>query len=106
MEQGKIDSVISAVGSFYGITGNQLRRGNRERRYSEPRHIAAYCMYRMLHMSYWTIADVFGYRSHRTVVYAVDKVSYWVDHPVFNRKAANCVKQIRDEALQSSNQGN
>lgn len=95
-----IDRIIASVAEFYGITEQELCKGNRERKYSEPMHVAAYCIRRLLRMPYQSIAKVLGDKNHATIIYAEQKVGYWAEHPVFNRHAAECVTKIKQEYVQ------
>ena len=86
--------IIHSVAQYYGIEDRHLIFGNRERKYSEPRQVAAYCLYKLAAMSYPAIARLFNKRSHRTIIYAVTKVEDWRNTPSLNRKAVDCINHI------------
>lgn len=86
--------IIHFVAQYYNIEDKYLLYGNRERKYSEPRQVAAYCLHKFAAMNYCAIARLFGKKSHRTIIYAVAKVEDWRKTPSLNRKAVDCINQI------------
>lgn len=88
------DYIIHSVAKFYGITTDELKYGNRGRRFSEPRHVAAYCLRSFTALSFPKIAEILGNKTHRTIIYAVDKVDDWRKNPILNKKAAECIMYV------------
>jgi len=89
-----VKHILDSISRYYNISEDNLCHGNRERIYSEPRQVASYCLYKYAGMSYWGIARLFNKRSHRTIIYAVDKVADWIEMPALNRKAVQCVEFV------------
>jgi chromosomal replication initiation ATPase DnaA len=97
----KIDSkavqhIVHLIAEYYKVPEKQLLYGNRERRFCEPRHITAYCLYKYEDMGYRRIAGVFKKKSHATVWHSINLVSDWVNNSSLNKKAANCVQYVLD----------
>ena len=86
--------IIHSVADYYGITEEQLCLGDRRREYSEPRHVAAYCLRSFAGMEYKTIGRLFGGKTHRAIIYAVTKVDDWRKKPILNKKAAECIAYV------------
>ena len=86
--------IINDVAVFYGITPDQLIHGDRCRRFSEPRHVAAYLMRSVLKMTFSTIGDTLGGRRYSTVMHSVRLAGGWVKIPVLNRKAATIINEL------------
>lgn len=89
-----LDYIIDTVAAYYKIPREVLMYGNRERRSSEPRQVAAYCIYKFSDKSYPFIAKLFNKRTHQTIMYAVRKVSEWMDNPILNKEAVNCIQCV------------
>lgn len=85
--------IINDVAHCYGITENELMHGDKHRRYAEPRHVAAYLLRNMLHLSFPAIARMFG-KTHVTIIYSVNKVHDWVGMPFLNPEAVNCINKL------------
>ena len=79
--------IINDVARYYGITSDQLIHGDRHRKFSDPRHVAAYCLRVNLRMSYATIGSMLGGKCHATIMYSVNKVSGWMSLPRLNPAA-------------------
>lgn len=97
MRQGNatlIKYIIHSVAEYYQITDYELCFGGRHRIFSEPRQVAAYCIYRFAEASYPAIAALFGKKSHANIMYAVAKVEEWRDNPALNRKAVRCIQHV------------
>lgn len=90
------DCIIHSTAEYYDIPEECLLYGNRERKYSEPRHVVAYCLYRFAGMSYPAIARLFNKKSHRTIIYAVAKIDAWVNTPAMNKTAVECINNVLD----------
>ena len=95
MHTPTIKYIVDTVAEYYHISSDSLLYGNRERKYSEPRHIVAYLLH-CLGMSYPAIAKLFHKKSHRTIIYAVNKVKDWRTTPVLNRDANRCIDYVLD----------
>lgn len=87
--------IINDVARYYGITSDQLIHGDRHRKFSDPRHVAAYCMRVNLRMSYATIGSMLGGKCHATIMYACRKVEACMKYPPINPDAVNCINQIK-----------
>lgn len=95
-QQQKIDSIIEMVANYYNVTEHNLKCSSRERKYADPRHVAAYCLRQMLGISFPKIGKILGDRTHRTIIYAVDKVKDWRDNPKLNDEANKCIQYVID----------
>lgn len=90
------EQIINDVADHYGITPLQLIHGDRHHVYTDPRHVAAYCLHVRLGMGYSTIGRMFGKR-HATIIYAVDKVASWLKYHQLNRKTATFISKLTDK---------
>jgi chromosomal replication initiation ATPase DnaA len=93
-DQSLVDNIVHLVAEFYEVQQDAMLYGNRERKYSEPRHVAMYCLYQIAMMPYPAITELFGKKSHRTTMYAVEKVREWKYNPKLNKKAADCIQYV------------
>lgn len=94
VDQTLVENILHLVAEYYEVQESSILYGNRERRYSEPRHVAMYCLYQFAVMNYLSLARMFGKKSHRTVMYAVEKVREWRYNPKLNKKAADCIQYV------------
>lgn len=70
--------IINDVARHFGITPGQLIHGDRHRAFTDPRHIAAYCLRMKLGLDYSAIGRLLGGKRHGTIIYACDKVGNYV----------------------------
>lgn len=101
-EEGMVSltGIINQVAEFYGIGNDELINGDRRRKFSEPRHVAMYLCHRMLGMRERAISENFA-KNRTLAFYAINKIADCVAHPIYNRRAAECVKTIisKDEKI-------
>ena len=88
------NEIISAVARHCGITPDQLVHGDRHRVYTDPRHIAAYCLHVGLGLEYSAIGRMLGGKSHGTIIYAVDKVAAWMRLPQLNPETVSFINTL------------
>lgn len=86
--------IINDVARYYGITPDELIHGDRHRAFTDPRHVAAYCLHDRLGLCYSSIGRMLGGKRHATIIYAVRKVDDWVNMPRLNPRAVNCINCI------------
>lgn len=90
-----LDNIIQQVADFYNVTTDELVNGDRRRAFSEPRHVAMYLCVRICGMTHEGVGQYFG--KARTIgLYAVKRVTDWVNDPRLNRRGAACVQTILD----------
>lgn len=87
--------IINDVAGYYGITPGQLIHGDKHRKYSEPRHVAAYMMRTDLKMVFRAIGELLGDKKYSTIMYSVRKVNDWVNMPRLNPDAVKCINQLK-----------
>lgn len=83
-------AVIADVAEFYGVTVAEILSPRRERRLSEPRHVAMWCAARLTGQSLPQLARAFR-RDHTTIMYAVREVT--------KRRAANPAVEAETDEL-------
>ena len=86
--------IINDVARHCGITPDQLVHGDRQRVYTDPRHIAAYCLHVGLGLEYSAIGRMLGGKCHGTIIYAVDKVAAWMRLPQLNPDAVHFINAL------------
>ena len=86
--------IINDVARHCGITPDQLVHGDRHRVYTDPRHIAAYCLHVGLGLEYSAIGRMLGGKSHGTIIYAVDKVAAWMRLPQLNPETVSFINTL------------
>ena len=86
--------IINDVARHCGITPDQLVHGDRHRVYTDPRHIAAYCLHVGLGLEYSAIGRMLGGKSHGTIIYAVDKVAAWMRLPQLNPETVRFINTL------------
>ncbi len=68
------DDIVKAVGSFFGVTPEELRGSRRTRRIAQPRQIVMYLMREETDASLPQIGAELGGRDHTTVLYGYERV--------------------------------
>jgi chromosomal replication initiator protein len=70
-------AVQSVVGTFYGLTRDELLSRCTQRSVSAPRQVAMYLAKHLTRQSYPNLGRRFGNRDHTTVLHAVRRVASW-----------------------------
>jgi chromosomal replication initiator protein len=68
------DSIIRAVGAYFGLPPTALRSKSNTRRIARPRQIAMYLCKRLSHLSLPQIGSDFGGKHHTTVLHSIRKI--------------------------------
>lgn len=84
--------VMELVANFFGIKVADLKSGNRQSRYVQPRQICMYLLRRDLGLPLERIAELLGKKDHTTVLHGVDKVEKNVVNSV---QLSEWLRQIR-----------
>ena len=72
--------ILSAVATYYGISEEELRSAQRNRRIAQPRHIAMYLLREETDASLPQIGAELGGRDHTTVLYGYERVRARLEH--------------------------
>lgn len=68
------DTILKLVCQHFNISETDLKSRSRERRFSYPRHICIWIMYKMTSMSLKHIGGLFG-RDHTTAIHSRDEIN-------------------------------
>ena len=82
---GTIDPqrVIDAVAGYYQVPADQIIGASRDRRFTRPRHLAAYILSQEFNLPLSRIATAIGRRDHTAVVHALKKVRKDLEEELF-----------------------
>lgn len=86
--------IMHLVARYYKITDAELKSSTRAPKYSEPRHVAMYCLNKFAGTGYAPTAKIFD-MSHCTALYAIKKVQDWINMPILNGEAVKCVTYVK-----------
>lgn len=72
--ESSIGAIMAAVGKRYGLTVQQLREHTKIQAISEPRSVAIYLVRKHAKLSWESIARLFGWFNHVSMIYAFRRV--------------------------------
>ena len=68
------ETIVTMVGTRYGLSSKELKSKKRDQRIVEARQIAMYLCRDLLGESYPNLGKIFGGKDHSTVIYSVKKI--------------------------------
>ncbi|RZI47621.1 chromosomal replication initiator protein DnaA [Rickettsiales endosymbiont of Peranema trichophorum] len=69
-----VNQIINAIANYYGFTLAEMLKKTREKRYIQPRQVAAFMVKQLTRSSLKEIGDALGGRNHSTIVYAAKQI--------------------------------
>jgi chromosomal replication initiator protein len=85
--------VMDLVANFFGIKVSDLKSGNRQARFVQPRQICMYLLRKELGLPFERIAELLEKKDHTTILHGVDKVEKSV---VNSEQLREWVRQLRN----------
>jgi chromosomal replication initiator protein len=95
-----VEKIQFAVCKFFDINIHELTGSNRSRKYTVPRHLAAYLTRELTGLSFPEIARKFGGRDHTSIMHSHRKVQQELTHDLNKQNLVKYMtKLIKDEPI-------